>query len=669
LDVSRRRSDGIRIEQNSLRSRKEIAMTRNALPIDAFENELISLVDAHQVVIIVAETGAGKSTRVPQFLLKAGYKVLMTQPRRMAARTIAERIAFEVGCEIGKTVGYRTAEEKDKSSAETRCLVATDGLALKYQLHDNFHADVLVLDEVHEWNSNMEVLIAWMKRRISEGDKTKVVIQSATLDAEELSQFFGNAPVVRVTGRSFEVTERKAGFSLEDDVIRLLQDGHNVLVFQPGKGEIEDTIMQLQASGVNAEFIPLHGEQTPGEQSACFKRYDRPMCIVATSVAQTSLTIPNIDAVVDSGVEKRMTVRNGIEGLFTNYISLADREQRKGRAGRTRPGIYIDHCPLEAADRLDFKVPEIRAGQLDQVVLRLTKAGLDVDTLDFFHIPDALDIEYAKHVLVKLGCMDGKGRITKMGSRIADLPLSVRSGRMLLEAVERGVTGDVISIVAILEVGGIIDRKGYGSRLADGERDSDCLAHLRVLQRARDIPKELLKANGVHIKNYFKTLEQRRLIQEALARLNLNCSSTGDRDAIIKSICAGFVDKVYTLSGSHVTSLDQMDRRELDKRSCVYADYGSFVVGKPLDLGRHNLLTLNTVVTLDQLTAVAPALFSVIEGDSPFYDEDNRCVMSYAAVSFDGRVVSKDLRQDPDHPEAARVFAEWLADRVLRAAA
>lgn len=644
-------------------------MIRTALPIDAFEDELIALVNAHQVVIVVAETGAGKSTRVPQFLLKAGYKVLMTQPRRMAARTVAERIAFEVGCSIGTVVGYRTAEEKDKSSAETRCLVATDGLALMYQLHDNFHADVLVLDEVHEWNTNMEVLIAWMKRRINQGDKTKVVIQSATLDAEQLSEFFGGAPVVRVPGRTFEVTERKAGYSLEEDVIRLLQDGRNVLVFQPGKGEIEDTILNLEQSGVQAVFIPLHGEQTPGEQNACFQRYNLPICIVATSVAQTSITIPNIDAVVDSGVEKRIEVRNGIEGLFTDYISLADREQRKGRAGRTRPGIYIDHCPLEPHDRPRFKVPEILASQLDHVVLRLSKAGLDVDTLDFFHIPDPYAIEHAKRVLVKLGCMDRQGRVTKLGSRIADLPLSVRSGRMLLEAVERGVASDVISIVAILEVGGIIDRKGYGSRLAEGERDSDCLAHLQVFKRARDIPKEHLKANGVHVKNFFKTLEQRRLIQEALARFNLNCSSTGDRDAIVKSICAGMVDMVYTLSGSYATSLDQNDRRQLDKNSCVCADSGSFVVGLPFDIGRHALLTLNTVVTLDQLTAVAPALLSVGEGEDPFYDENHRCVMSHATVAFDGRVISSDVRPDPDHPDAARVFAEWLADRVLRAAA
>jgi ATP-dependent helicase HrpA len=644
-------------------------MSNMQLPIDAHENEIVGLLETNQVVIVVAETGAGKSTRVPQFLLRRGYKVIMTQPRRMAARTVAERIAEEVGCQVGGLVGYRTAEEKDKSGPDTRCLVATDGLVLRYLLHENFQADVLILDELHEWNTNMEVLVAWMKRRISEGNKTKLVIQSATLDAEELSSFFHDAPIVRVPGRTYTVTERKPQGSLEDDVTGLLEDGLNVLVFQPGKSEIENCIEELRHRGVNAEFLPLHGEQTPDEQRRCFGAYHRPVCIVATSVAQTSVTIPNIDAVVDNGVVKQISVQNGIEGLHNDFISQADREQRKGRAGRTKPGIYIDHCPVALESRPRYREPEILRSPLEHVILRLAKVGIDTGSMEFFHLPNIEEIAQAKRVLAKLGCMEGANQVTRIGAIVADLPLNVRSGRMVVEAIKRGVSGDVIIIAAILEVGGIISRSRYGARGLTSETASDLLAHLQAFKRARDIKREDLRAAGIHAKNYFKVLEQRRLLQDALKDAGIDCYSTGSRESIVLSICAGMVDKVYSLAGLTATSLERDDQRVLDKNSVVASEEGHFVVGIPFDIGRVRLLTMNTLVTLDQLTTVAPDLLQVEVGAEPYYNERQRTVMSHSIVRFGDNVLSTEERPHPDHPEAASVFASWLTDRILNAAA
>jgi HrpA-like RNA helicase len=649
-------------------SDKEDTMSNMKLPIDAHEDEIVGLLKDHQVVIVVAETGAGKSTRVPQFLLRCGYKVIMTQPRRMAARTVAERIAEELGCKIGGLVGYRTAEEKDKSGPDTRCLVATDGLVLRYMLHDNFQADVLILDELHEWNTNMEVLVAWMKKRMNEGSKTKLVIQSATLDAEDLADFFGGAPIVRVPGRTYPVTERRPQGSLEDDVASLLENGLNVLVFQPGKAEIEECIEAIRRKGVQAEFMALHGEQTPAEQGLCFRHYDRSMCIVATSVAQTSVTIPNIDAVVDSGVVKQISVQNGVEGLHIDFISKADREQRKGRAGRTKPGIYIDHCPVSLESRPRYREAEILRSPLEHVILRLAKVGVDTDNLRFFHLPNPEEVAQAKRVLSNLGCMHGS-KVTKLGAKVADLPLNVRAGRMVVEAVERGVVGDVIIIAAILEVGGIIDRNKFGARNLTRETSSDCLAHLQAFKKARDIRKEDLRASGIHVKNYFKVIEQRRLLQDALTEAGIECATTGDRESIVLSICAGMVDKVYSLSGVCATSLERHDRREIDKNSVVASEEGQFVVGTPFDIGRFRLLTMNTLVTLDQLTTVAPDLLQVEVGAEPYYNERHRMVMSHNIMRFGDSVLSTEERQHPDHPEASRIFAEWLADRILNAAA
>jgi HrpA-like RNA helicase len=643
-------------------------MSLMQLPIDAYEDEITGLLEDHQVVIVVAETGAGKSTRVPQFLLRRGYKVIMTQPRRMAARTVAERIAEEVGCEIGGLVGYRTAEEKDKNGPDTRCLVATDGLVLRYLLHDNFQADVLILDELHEWNTNMEVLVAWMKKRLKEGNKTKLVIQSATLDAEELAGYFGGAPIVRVPGRTYTVTERKPQGSLEDDVAILLDSGLNVLIFQPGKSEIEDCITAIRAKGVQAEFLSLHGEQTPAEQALCFRRYDRPMCIVATSVAQTSVTIPHIDAVVDSGVVKQISVLKGIEGLHIDYISQADREQRKGRAGRTKPGIYIDHCPIPLAARPRYREAEILRSPLEHVILRLAKVGVHTESMEFFHLPNPEEIAAAKRTLSTLGCMRND-KVTRLGARVADLPLNVRAGRMVVEAIERGVVADVIIIAAILDVGGIIGRNTFAARNLTRETGSDCLAHLQAFKKARDIRKEDLRVSGIHAKNYFKVLEQRRLLQDALKEAGVACTTTGDRESIVLSICAGMVDKVYSLSGLSAMSLERNDRREIDKNSVVASEEGNFVVGVPFNIGRFRLLTMNTVVTIDQLTTVAPDLLHVEVGAEPFYNERLRTVMSLNIVRFGDNILSTEERAHPDHPEAERVFAEWLADRILNAAA
>ena len=329
-------------------------MSNATLPIAAFRNEIVDAIQINPVTILTAETGAGKSTQVAQYLLEEGCNLVTTQPRRLAARTVAERVADEYDTPLGEIVGFRTAYERKDSDA-TRCLFVTDGLALVRELMGR-GPQVLVIDEVHEWNLNIEVLVAWAKHQMKRGVDFKVVLMSATLEAQRLSDYFDGAPVIDVPGRTFPVEElAPSGSKLEDDVVKLLRQGRNVLVFQPGKREIEETVSYLQGlSDLNAEILPLHGGLTPDEQKKCFRSYGRPKCIVATNVAQTSITIPDIDGVVDSGLERRQELRDGVEGLYLGAISWADREQRKGRAGRTKSGVYIDWCPIDEAERLEF---------------------------------------------------------------------------------------------------------------------------------------------------------------------------------------------------------------------------------------------------------------------------------------------------------------------------
>jgi HrpA-like RNA helicase len=285
----------------------------SSLPITAFKGEILESVAGNPVVIITAETGAGKSTQVPQYLLDTGYSVLVTQPRRLAVYTVSERVSEEYGCELGSVVGYKTSRRSCYNS-DTMCLFVTDGLAMVRELLGQRRQQILVIDEVHEWNTNIETLVAWAKHQISKGADFKLVLMSATLEAEKLSVYFGGAPIISVPGRTYPVEEVMSSVAESAyQAVLLLKRGMNVLLFEAGKREIANSIYSLEKSGVVAEIIPLHGELEPAEQAKAFRSYGRPKCIVATNVAQTSITVPDIDAVVDSGLERRIEVVDGVE--------------------------------------------------------------------------------------------------------------------------------------------------------------------------------------------------------------------------------------------------------------------------------------------------------------------------------------------------------------------
>lgn len=589
-----------------------------SLPITAYRAEIMETLQHSNVIIITAETGAGKSTQVPQYLLEKGYRVIITEPRRVAARTVAERVAAECEEEIGGRIGFRTAHER-RDSHETRALFCTDGLALVRELMGNSGGhDVLVIDEVHEWNLNIEVLLAWAKRELAAGANFKLVIMSATMEHERLSEYFGNAPFVSVPGRTFPVEEVEPGHEVIDDVSRLLKGGHNVLVFQPGKAEIARMIKDLEDSGVNAEILPLHGELDAGDQRKCFAHYRRPKCIVATPVAQTSITIDDIDAVVDSGMERRVEKFDGVEGLYLKPISLADRAQRKGRAGRTRAGIYIDHCT--AYERKEFPVAEILRVRLDQTVLRLAEAGFDAERLDFFHQPDRNSIHQAKESIVALGCMDKDGIVTKIGRRVARMPISVALGRMIVEADELGVVQDVLSIAALIEHGGItMNDDSRWRALCRRERKSDVMAQLAVYNAARSMDKKAMLNFGIHRKSYFKVIETRKHLASALKGKVQRFTSTGDREAILRSVFCGMVDHLYHGEGRLYCNGDSV-HRELSRNSVLYGG-DEWLLALPFDLeiklrrgGKKmlRLVQMATAVEPEWLVANIPAMETMV---------------------------------------------------------
>lgn len=637
-------------------------------PIRPYKGQIVTAVNNNAVVIITAETGAGKTTQVPQYLIEAGYSVVVTQPRRLAAVTVAERVAEECRSPIGGLIGYRTAMDR-KDSKDTRCLFVTDGLAMVRELMTGGTADILILDEVHEWNLNIEVLVAWAKHQVKNGGRFKLVLMSATLDADRLSEYFDGAPVIRLPGRLYPVEERDAGASLIKDVAVLVREGRNVLVFQPGVREIEETIQELSQMRLGAVLLPLHGKLSREEQRRCFQHYDRPKVVVATNVAQTSVTIDDIDAVVDSGLERRTETFEGVEGLYIRPISLADREQRKGRAGRTRPGVYIDHCPAKTG-RPRYPVAEILRTSLEKTYLRLASAGFRMEELPFFHQPAETEIEAARKLLIALGLLDKAGP-TRVGRRVNRMPVSVRYGRMIVEAEKLGVVDDVITIVSILEEGGIVFRKDPAWReLIQGEKLSDWIAQLLVWKAARRMSKDELRKNGISPKSYFKAREIRRRLSSMIRPGSSGSSPT--RENILRAVCVGFVDRLYRHGGGK-EYVQGRGSRQLSRDS-VITGQPAFVVGIPFDLefklrrggkGIHRLLVMASAVDPNRMLEIAPHMVRSEEVDVRVRDGKIEALTRY---SFGDTFLMEDWEEVLDHPDAKRLFADdawrkWRPDK------
>lgn len=644
-------------------------MKKNILPIDAFKDEILESVKKNPVTVITAETGAGKSTQVPQYLLEEGYDIVVTQPRRLAARSVATRVAQELGEKIGATIGYRTAVER-VDSPETRCLFCTDGLALVRELMGQ-NKGVLVLDEVHEWNENMEVLVAWVKSQITAGIDMKVVLMSATLEAEKLSAFFDNAPVISVPGRTFPVENRMAGKDIETDVATLVAEGRNVLVFQPGQAEITETINRLEQLKVSAVILPLHGQLSSDEQAKCFAHYGKQKVIVSTNVAQTSVTIDDIDAVVDSGLERRIELVDGVEGLYLKPISLADAKQRKGRAGRVKAGIYIDHCP--SASRPDFPMAEILRKRLDQTVLRLASHGFDMEAMEFFHQPSKLDIRDAHETLIGLGCMTSDGKVTKIGKLVNKLPVSVKYGRMLVEADKLGVVNDILTVAAVMEMDGITvpppsrnrpDRPDW-RKLVPDEKESDIMAQLKVWEMARTMSEAKMKESGISLRNFYRAKEIRQHLAEAL-RGHFRFGTNGKRENILKAVCAGMVDHLYKKQYGLYRNGDDQDR-ELGSSSVVERSMPDWIVGLPFDLQiatRRGSMTLHLVSMATKvdpvwLAEVAPHMV-LMKIENLHWDREQNLVVEDHIVIFNDIEIARVAKGAPFSPEAFKVFVNAM---------
>jgi ATP-dependent helicase HrpB len=448
------------------------------LPIDSVIPEALAhLRGGAKSIVLVAEPGAGKTTRIPPAILKEKLlsaehpNLVRLQPRRVAARAAAQRIADENGWTIGREVGYQIRFER-KISAETRLHVMTEGVLTRQLLDDPYLEGVgcVVLDEFHERSLHTDLAVALLREiRQTVRPDLMIVVMSATLEAEPVARFLGDAPIVRSAGRTFPVDIAHAGatprIELPQRIARLVNesdDNGDVLVFLPGVGEINRTIDALAALPRDDVVLPLHGSLTGDEQFAALKPTQRRKIVVATNIAETSLTIDGVTTVIDSGLARvaGFDPQRGMDRLGLKRISRASATQRAGRAGRTRPGRCIRlWSAIEDKSLEPFESPEVKRVDLTGTVLALHAWGhRDPRTFGWYESPEERTIAYAEQLLEMLGATTAQrdGKITDVGRKLLSLPVHPRLGRLLLAAAEAGMLRDGATIAALLSEKDII---------------------------------------------------------------------------------------------------------------------------------------------------------------------------------------------------------------------
>lgn len=481
------------------------------LPVSQKRDDIAKAIAHHQVVIVAGETGSGKTTQLPKICAELGrgkYGLIgHTQPRRLAARSVANRIAEEMETELGGFVGYKV-RFTDQISDQTQIKLMTDGILLAEIQNDRFlnQYDTIIIDEAHERSLNIDFILGYLKQLLPRRPDLKVIITSATIDPERFSKHFSNAPIIEVSGRTYPVEVRYRPLAGDDDsesdrdqlegifqaVDELCDEGlGDILIFMNGEREIRDTSDALSKRNLrDTEIVPLYARLSAGEQNKIFQPHAGRRIVLATNVAETSLTVPGIKYVIDPGTARisRYSYRTKVQRLPIEPISQASANQRKGRCGRTEEGICIRlYSEEDFLSRPEFTDPEILRTNLASVILQMTALGLgDIEAFPFVEAPDKRNIQDGVRLLEELGAIndqikDPKKRLTESGKQLARLPIDPRLARMVLEASKLGCLKEVMIIASALSIQDPRERPSDKQQSADDKHrrfnheDSDFL--------------------------------------------------------------------------------------------------------------------------------------------------------------------------------------------------
>ena len=523
----------LQIEQAQLRVENRKSAVKNpivfpeSLPVSQRKAEIQKLLSEHQVIVVAGETGSGKTTQLPKMCLELGFGNLgmigHTQPRRIAARSVAARIAEELETELGGLVGYKV-RFNDQISDDTQIKLMTDGILLAEIQNDRFlnQYSCLIIDEAHERSLNNDFILGYLKQLLPRRRDLKLIITSATIDVERFSKHFNNAPIIEVSGRTYPVEVRYRPVVEEDDqdqlqgilnaVDELQAEGRgDILIFMNGEREIRDTAEALQKQNLkHTEILPLFARLSAQEQNKIFHPSGLNRIVLATNVAETSLTVPGIKYVIDPGTARisRYSYRTKVQRLPIEPISQASANQRKGRCGRVSEGICIRlYSEEDFNSRPEFTDPEILRTNLASVILQMTALGLDnIEAFPFVDAPDKRHIQDGIKLLEELGAFEivrtkagEKRQLTAVGRQLSQLPVDPRLAKMLLCAVSQGALHEVMIIVAALSIQDPRERPQEKQQASDekhrrfADKKSDFLAFLNLWCYLQEQQKELSK--------------------------------------------------------------------------------------------------------------------------------------------------------------------------------
>jgi ATP-dependent helicase HrpA len=549
------------------------------LPVSEHREELLEVLRDHQVVVVAGETGSGKTTQLPKICLELGRtSIAHTQPRRLAARTVAQRIADELHVALGGAVGY-AVRFSDRTSRETLVRLMTDGLLLAEIQRDTLlrRYDTIIVDEAHERSLNIDFLLGCVHRILPQRPDLKLVITSATIDPQRFSHHFGDAPVIEVSGRTYPVETRYRALGAADQVDaigdaieELGREGPgDVLVFLSGEREIRETAETLGTRfGDRMEILPLYARLSSADQQRIFRPHRGRRIVLATNVAETSLTVPGIHYVVDPGTARisRYSARLKVQRLPIEPVSQASADQRKGRCGRVAAGVCIrlyDEEDFEA--RPAFTDPEILRTNLASVILQMAALRLgDIEDFPFLDAPDRRQVRDGIALLQELGALDGAAKLTPAGRRLAQLPLDPRMARMVLEGGRLGCATEVIVIAAALSIQDPRERPVDKEQEADAAHarfageGSDFLALLRLWEYLEQRQRELsgsafrrrCKAEFLHvlrIREWQDLVEQLRRAARS-AQITRN-QTAAEPDQIHRALLAGLLSHLGMRDG------------------------------------------------------------------------------------------------------------------------
>jgi len=557
------------------------------LPVSTQRRQIAAAINDHPVVIVCGETGSGKTTQLAKICLQMGRGVCgiigHTQPRRLAARSVAMRIAEELNSEVGQVVGFKV-RFSDHTHEQTRIKLMTDGILLAEIQQDRLldRYDTLIIDEAHERSLNIDFLLGYLKQLLPQRRDLKIIITSATINAEKFSAHFSGAPVINVSGRGYPIEIRyRAPESMDEDGRDSEQQGRilnavdelarhgpgDMLVFLPGEREIRETAEALRKHHPqDTEILPLYARLSAGEQQRIFASHVHRRIILATNVAETSLTVPGIRYVIDSGVARlsRYSYRSKIQRLPIEKISQASANQRAGRCGRTGPGICIRlYSEDDFAGRPAFTDAEILRSNLAGVILQMKAGSLgDISDFPFIDPPDSRYVRAGYHLLEELGALDNDGELTEIGKRLARLPVDPRLGRIIIAASEEGCLAEILIIAAALTTQDPRERPAASRPAADeahrhyADKRSDFIGYLNLWRDYEQhyhhlSQNKLRKYCREHYLSFVRMREWRDIYKQLLTQVKTMGLKPNQQvatyDAIHRALLCGFISHVAYL--------------------------------------------------------------------------------------------------------------------------